>query len=78
MTAKLTGVFCCECGMETQCGWHDLDIGNIIQCPNCEKVFGCVRPKWGSCVWVEISPKDIEFHRLLDDPEPEEKENAKI
>jgi hypothetical protein len=71
---KVSGVYCCPCGVETECGWHDLDVGKVMQCPECKAVYGHVRPRWGGSVWVRISKKDVKFHELLREPAEEGEE----
>lgn len=68
---KMSGVYCCPCGVRTECGWHDLDVGKLMECPACKAVHVHIRPRWGSSVWVLVSPEDVKFHRLLDEPAEE-------
>lgn len=65
---KITGVYCCECGVETECEWTDLNIGRVFQCPSCKLVCGHVVSKAGGRAWVKISDADVKFYRLLDEP----------
>jgi DNA-directed RNA polymerase subunit RPC12/RpoP len=70
---RLTGVYCCgDCGTETPCGWDDLNVGSVFQCPKCKQVCGHVVPKSGGRAWVKISDDDVAFYGLLNEPEPEE------
>lgn len=66
---NLSGVYCCECGVETPCAWDDLNIGSVMQCPACKLVCGHVIPKAGGRAWVRIEPAQVEFYRLLVPPE---------
>jgi len=67
----LSGVYCCECGVETPCGWEDLNIGQVFECPSCKVVCGHVVPKRGGRAWVQIRDEDVKFYGLLDEPEAE-------
>ena len=58
-------IWCCTCGQETEVEPNTFDLGAVFQCPSCLVVYGCVRPRYGSKVWVPIQPKDVEFHKLL-------------
>jgi hypothetical protein len=71
---KLSGMYCCPCGVETPCRWNDLNVGKVFQCPSCKRTFGHVSPRWGGSVWVEISAEDVEFHGLLEEPIEEEED----
>jgi hypothetical protein len=68
---SMSGVYCCECGVETECGWTDLNIGRVFQCPSCKQVYGHVTPHRGGRAWVKIRDEDVKFYRLLEAPEPE-------
>lgn len=65
-------IHACLCGTETKCTAEDQRLGAVFQCPKCEVVWGCVRPKRGGKAWVAIDPKDVEFHGLIKEPEAED------
>jgi hypothetical protein len=69
--AFLSGMYCCECGVNTDCEWEDLNIGRVFECPSCHVVCGHVVPKAGGRAWVRIEPAQVKFYRLLDEPEEE-------
>jgi hypothetical protein len=61
----------CTCGHKAECAVEDTRLGAVYQCASCETVWGCVKPRAGGKAWVAISPRDVRFHRLLQEPEPE-------
>lgn len=71
MPPNVSGLYCCECGVETPCEWEDLNIGKVFQCPSCKLVCGHVVPKAGGRAWVKISDAEVKFYRLLDEPSEE-------
>lgn len=69
---KVSFVYCCECGVETECDRDDLGVGSVMECPSCKLVCGRVTPKRGGRAWVRIEPAQVKFYRLLEEPEEEE------
>lgn len=72
MTAKLSGMYCCSCGAQTECELGDLNIGKYFQCPVCEEVRVTIVPRRGGKVWVTIIPDQVRFYQLLKEPEDED------
>ena len=66
--AKLSGVYCCGCDVETPCEWGDLNLGKLFQCPACLETRVSILSRGGTKVWIKVDPEDIEFHDLLKDP----------
>jgi len=62
-------IWACTCRHETPCTPEDHKLGAVFECPACKQVWGCVRPRRGSKVWVPISEEYVEFHRLLEEVE---------
>jgi hypothetical protein len=58
----------CTCGVETPCNEQDQNYGAVWQCPSCNEVTACVRPRGGGKVWIRVEPGQVEFYRLLGEP----------
>ena len=67
MSARMSGIYCCECGVETPCERGDLSPGRVFQCPACKLVCGHVWGLRGGSAWVRIEPQQVEFYGLLKD-----------
>jgi hypothetical protein len=67
----ITHIHACLCGAETPCEPDQLSLGRVFQCPACKVVWAHVRPHRGGRAWIRVAPDDVEFHDLLDEPEPE-------
>ena len=62
-------IWACNCGRQTPCQPEDQRLGAVWHCDQCGKHWGCVRPRGGGKVWIEISDSDAAFHRLFEEPE---------
>ena len=69
---KLTCIYCCACGVETECQWDELRLGAIFQCADCLEVRVSLLTRDGRKEWVKIAPDQVAFYRLLDEPEDED------
>jgi uncharacterized Zn finger protein len=65
-------IWACSCGKHTECTREDQQVGAVWHCDECGKTFACVRPRKGGKVWISVAQGDIEFHGLLEEPEPPE------
>lgn len=61
----------CLCGHEQECPAEDQCPGSAYRCGGCRTVWGCLRTKRGVPVWVRVAEREVEFHGLLEEPEPE-------
>jgi hypothetical protein len=65
-------VWRCRCGHETEVAAEETRVGAVHLCEGCGTVWGRVTPRRGGVAWVRISPSDVRFHGLLDEPEDDE------
>lgn len=65
-------IWACECGAETECEPEDMGIGACFRCPACQTAWGCIYPKRGGKAWFRLDESSVKFHRLFDEPEPDE------
>lgn len=68
----VTATYCCSCGTNTDCGWEELNIGRIFQCPQCKLTMGAILSRSGRKEWVKIDQTDIDFLDLLKEPDDDE------
>ena len=66
---KVTCVYCCRCGVETECQCDELRLGALFQCGDCGEVRVSLLSRSGRKEWVRIEPDQVSFYRLLDEPE---------
>lgn len=69
--AVITHLYACLCGVETPVEPEEIGLGRVFQCPACREVRAHVRPQGGGSAWIRVSPEDVEFNRLLRQPEEE-------
>jgi hypothetical protein len=65
-------IWACVCGCNTEVEREVFLAGTVFQCPDCKRVWGCVRKKIGPTVWIPIEDSLVKFHGLLDELDDEE------
>jgi hypothetical protein len=69
-------IWCCPCGVQTECEFEDIRIGRIFQCPACKKVQAAVLTRSGTKVWVTVDPGEVEFYDMVKEPEEEDEDET--
>lgn len=59
-------IWACTCGAQTPCSESDVRTGSVWHCENCDKSFGCVRPRGDGKAWVTIDPAEVKFFGLFE------------
>ena len=65
-------VMACRCGHEQPGRRDEQTLGAVYRCHGCQQVWAAVIARHGRKCWVPVAEDEVEFLRLMDEPEPEE------